>query len=206
MKPFILICGVPHSYTSLISNFLIDNGAFSKEIWDNPKYDLNYSRYEDKEIQKFVGKRKKFQKYDLTHYFDSLPSDKVIVAKAPLSTFFLNELQQFTNRRIKVVYVIRNPEQVILSSMEKSGKSFIFYFERIAWMHRFIVHCDYDVYPFIAKRIRKDAKKLLEFCELPVSKIDFSSVKPLKERKPTYKKYRFSNFIWKRLSRLFRVY
>ncbi|MEJ2629155.1 MAG: hypothetical protein P8078_11425, partial [bacterium] len=75
-KPFIIINGVPHSYTSMISKFLIDNGAYTKEIWDNPKWDISYSRFEEKEMQNFVNTRKKFKDYDLTGYFDSLPKDK----------------------------------------------------------------------------------------------------------------------------------
>jgi len=60
MKPIILVCGTPHSYTSLTSKFLIDNGGFTTHLWDNPKFDLPYSRYENKEIQDFVKRPEKF--------------------------------------------------------------------------------------------------------------------------------------------------
>lgn len=56
-SPIVIVCGVPHSYTSMISKFLKDNGAYSQETWDNPKWNLSYSRHEDKELQTFVDKR-----------------------------------------------------------------------------------------------------------------------------------------------------
>jgi len=205
-KPFIIVNGVPHSYTSMISKFLIDNGAFTKELWDNPKWDFPYSRFEEKDMQEFVNARKKFKNYDLTSYFDSLPEDEVVMAKHPLSIFFINELDKFTDRKIKVVYIIRNPEQIILSSMDKGGKSFIYYFQRICWLHDFMVDCKFELLPFIAERIKKDGKRLLDFCELSTEKIDYSSVRSMEKRKPTYLKYRFANFFWKRLNKFFKVY
>ena len=204
MKPFIVVCGVPHSFTSMISKFLIDNGAYSKETWDNPEYnDRNYSRHEDVEIQEFVNKRKDFKEHDLTEYFASFPTDKICMAKAPRAAFYLNEFKKFTNREIKVIYVMRNPEQVIISSMEKGPKSFIFYFERINWMYKFIVDCEYEVLPVIAERIKQDGKRILDYCGLSNDNIDYSSIWDIKSRKVTYKKYRFANFIWKMLSKLF---
>ena len=204
-SPIVIVCGVPHSYTSMISKFLKDNGAHSQETWDNPKWNLSYSRHEDKELQTFVDKRSKFQKYDLAGYFKSFPVDQVGLSKAPLSTFFLNELPQYTDRKIKVVFVMRNPEQIIQSSLEKSGKSFIFYFERIAWMYRFIQDCILEVLPFMAERIKQDATRLLDFCGLEVDEIDYSSIRSMQHREVSYIKYRFANFIWKKMSRFFRI-
>ncbi len=212
MKPIILVCGTPHSYTSLTSKFLIDNGGFTTHLWDNPKFDLPYSRYENKEIQDFVNDRKNFKKKDLTDFFKSLPTDKIVTLKAPLLILFINEIRQFTDREIKVVYVFRNPEDIVLSSMDKSGKSFIYHYEKVAWTYNFMVKCSYPVYPLVAERlILKDeytAKSLLEYCGLNHDNINFGSIDPdkLKFREPTYRKYRFANFIWKRLSLLFRPY
>ncbi|MGC9513218.1 MAG: hypothetical protein ACP5D8_06240 [Fidelibacterota bacterium] len=205
MKPIIIVCGVPHSFTSMVSKFLLDNGAWAKETWDNPKWEMGYSRFEDEEIQNFLKKRKNFRDYNLSEYFASFPSDQVAMLKAPQITFFLNELKKYTHRELKVVYVIRNPEQIILSSMEKGKKSFIYYFERIVWMYRFMAQCEYEVFPLIAERLEKEASKLLDFCELKPKEINISSLKKRKERSATYVKYRFSNFLWKRMARLFRV-
>ena len=205
-KPFILICGAPHSFTSMVSKFLIDNGAYVKELWGETTKKFKYYRYEELETHNFVQKRKKFKKYDLTGYFNSIPKNKVVMAKEPGIVYFIKELAQFTNRKVKIIYVMRNPEQIIMSSMEKSKRSFIYYFEKIIWMYDFIVECDYEVLPFMAERIKEDGKRLLDFCELSPRKINYSSVRSMKKRKPTYLKYRFANFFWKRLSKFFRVF
>lgn len=206
MKPVIIVNGVPHSFTSAISKFLIDNGGYAKQIRDNPKYDIHYPTYEEQELQKFVEKKKKFKNYDLESYFESLPAEEVIIAKEPLSIFFMDELKKYTKRKIKVVFVMRNPEQIILSSMEKGGKSFIYHFNRISWIYDFMVDCEFELLPFIAERIINDGSRLLEFCELNPEKINYDSINNFSKRKPNYIKYRFSNFIWKKLSKLFNVF
>lgn len=206
MKPIIIVNGVPHSYTSGISKFLIDNGGYAKQIRENPKYDIPYSTYEEQELQEFVEKKKIFKDYDLKSYFDSLPEDEVVIAKEPLSIFFLDDLKKYTGRDIKVVFVMRNPEQIILSSMEKGGRSFIYHFNRICWIYDFMVDCDFPLLPFIAERVKKDGPRLLKFCELNPDKIDYSSIREFSKRKPKYIKYRFANFFWKRLSKFFRVF
>jgi len=206
-KPFILVCGMPHSYTSMVSKFLIDNGIYVKGICGSPNEKINYFKYEELEINNFVKEGKKFRKYDLTDYFNSLPEDKVVMAKHPDVIFFGKEFTQLTNRKIKIVFVMRNPEQIIMSSMEKSKRSFIYYFEKMVWIYDFIIKSDYEVLTFMAERLLKDGKQLLKFCELSTKDIDYSAIKPqlIKQRKPTYLKYRFANFIWKRLSRLFQI-
>ncbi|MBS3742116.1 MAG: hypothetical protein KGY75_10170 [Candidatus Cloacimonetes bacterium] len=206
MKPVIIVTGVPHSFTSMISKFLIDNGAFTKEIWDNPKWDMSYSRFEEKDLQHFVNKRKQFKQYNLKSYFNSLPKDEIVMAKMPLCIYFINELDKYTNRKIKVVYVLRNPEQIILSSMEKSRKSFIYYFQRMSWLYDFMVDCKFELLPFVSERIKKDGDKLISFCELDPPKIIYSSVRKMTQRNPTYLKYRFANFFWKLLSKFFNVF
>lgn len=212
-KPIILTCGTPHSYTSMTSRFLMDNGGYCDDTWDNPKYDLNYSRYESKEIQEFVYNRKNFKSKDLMEFFASLPKDKIVTLKAPLLIFFINEIDKYTDREIKVVYVFRNPQDIIMSSMDKSkNKSFIYYYEKLCWTYNFMVKCKFPVYPLVAERLLQrnedTAKHLLEYCGLYDGDINFQSIDPNKTRyrEPTYIKYRFANFLWKRLSRFFNVY
>lgn len=209
MRPIIFVCGAPHSYTSLTSKFLLDNGGFCDDLWDNPKFDMSYSRFESKEIQKFARKRKNFKKSDLTAFFNSLPKEKVVILKYPLLIYFINELRKFTDREIKVVFVFRNPQDIILSTMDKSGGSFIYHFERISWLYQFYVDCKFPTFPLISEKLLlKDiisAETLLNFCDLNTNQINFNSIKSkeLVYRKPSYLKYRFSNFLWKRLSFLF---
>jgi len=212
MKPIILICGTPHSFTSMVSKFLIDNGGECPDTWDNPKWDMTYERYESKKIQEYLKQKRKFKDENLTDFFKSLPIDKVITLKAPLLIYHINDILKFTDRQLKVVFVNRNPQDIILSSMEKSGKSFIYYYERIIWIYNFLINAELPVHMLISERLFKrdihTAKALLEYCELYNGSINFESIdmKKTKVRRPTYLKYRFSNFLWKRLSKLFRIY
>ncbi len=212
MKPIILICGTPHSFTSMVSKFLIDNGGECPDTWDNPKWNMTYERYESKEIQEYLMQKRIFKDKDLTEFFKSLPTDRVITLKAPLLIYHINDIIKFTDRPLKVVFVNRNPQDIILSSMEKSGKSFIYHFERITWIYNFLINAKLPVHMLISERLlQRDeptAKALLEYCELFDGNINFESidVRKTKGRKPTYLKYRFSNFLWKRLSKLFKIY
>ncbi|KAB1062667.1 hypothetical protein [Salibacter halophilus] len=211
-KPIILICGVPHSFTSMTANFLMNNGGYCDDTWDNPEFDLNYSRFESKELQLFLRDRKNFKDRDLSEFFDNLPKDKVVTLKAPMLIMFINEFEKFTDRPIKVVFVFRNPEDIILSSMNKGKKkSFIYFFERISWLYDFMVSSNLPVFTLVSERLlnknEDDARRLLDFCELNRDAIDFSTIdsKKTKKRKVTYGKYRFANFFWKRLASFFKA-
>ena len=212
MYPIILTCGTPHSYTSMTSKFLQDNGGYCDDNWDNPKFHLPYSRFESKEIQEFVYARKNFKKHDLTEFFKGLPTDKIVTIKAPLLINFVNELSEFTDRDIKVVFVFRNPQDIILSSIDKKNKGFIYYFERLAFNYQAMVDCKFPVFPLVAEKLLlKDehvAKSLLEYCGLYKGEINFSSIKTkeVKKRNTSFLDFRFSNFFWKRLARFFMVY
>lgn len=212
MKPIIVVCGTPHSFTSMTAKFLMDNGALNPNIWDNPDFEMPYTRNENKEIQEYLLKKHRFKHKDLTEFFASLPEDKLVVIKAPLLINYINELKTFTNREIKLVFVFRNPQDIILSSIEKSGKDFIYYFERIIWNYYFLVDAEFPTHVLISERLLKkdenSARELLKFCELDHETINFGGIehKKTKDRKPTYLKYRFANFWWKRLTKLFRVY
>ncbi len=211
-KPVIITCGVPHSFTSMTNKFLMDNGGYCDDLWDNPEYKMGYSRFESKELQDFLEAKRKFKKKELTDFFDSLPTDKVITLKAPTLIMFINEMKEYTNRRIKVVFCFRNPEDIILSSMAKGKKkSFIYHFEMISWIYRFLAEADYPVFPLVTERLlRRDpdtAKSLLDFAELDSSNINYASLDKgkTKDRKTTYLKYRFANFFWKRLAVFFKA-
>ncbi|MGM0648241.1 MAG: sulfotransferase domain-containing protein [Bacteroidota bacterium] len=223
MKPVIIIAGVPQSYTSIVSKFLLDNGAYQDkdDLMGEPGGVLNYERFESKSLEEYVKKRRAFKQGDLSGFFESLPEDKVIVLKLPFIIQFINELDQFTSREIKVVYAQRNPQDIILSSMNKVKKSnpnkkqkfdFIYYFERIVWYYNFVVDCKFPVFPLFTEKLLKQdqhtAEQLLSFCALKTSSIDFESIDSgkIQTKTPSYVSYRFANFIWKRLSRLFQVY
>ena len=213
VKPIIFMCGSPHSLTSMSAKFLIDNGAVTPDIWDNPDFDLPYTRLENKDIQEYLLKKHKFGTKDLTEFFDSLPLDKTILIKAPLLIYYINDIQQYIKRPIRLVFVMRNPQDIILSSIEKSNRQdFIYYFERIIWHYNFLVDAKLPVHVLISERLmlkdKHSATELLNFCGMDGQFPDFSGIelKKIKARTPTYLKYRFANFFWKRLSKLFRVY
>jgi len=208
MKPIVLVTGVPHSMTSMVTKFLLDNGGYCPDLWDDPQYDLPYSRYESYEIQKFLRKKWEFKNYDITKYFDSLPEDKVCVIKAPRLIEFINDIN-YSKRPIKVVYVMRNPRDIILSSIDKSGRTFDYYFNRIQSLYTFMVWCKFKQKVVISERIaqkrRFDCEDLLNYVELDSQDINFDGIdtKKIGERKPTYLKYRISIFLLKRLRKLF---
>lgn len=222
MKPIIIIAGVPQSYTSIISKFLLDNGAYQdkEDMMGEPGDVLNYERFESKTLEEYVKKRRVFKQGDLSVFFESLPEDEVVVLKLPFIIQFINELDQFTNREIRLIYAQRNPQDTILSSMNKVRKrnpkkqkfDFIYYFERIVWYYNFMVDCKFPTFPLITEKLLKKDKytseALLEFCYLKTDNINYESIDPakIKKKKPDYVKYRFANFLWKRLSRLFQVY
>ncbi|MCB0823380.1 MAG: hypothetical protein KDC09_11830 [Bacteroidales bacterium] len=212
MKPIIIITGPPQSYTSLVSKFLLDNGGYSEDLMGDPNEVLNYERFESKNLEDFIKQKKWFKKGDLTDFFASLPADQVITLKMPFIVQFLDELKNFTDREIRIVYAIRNPQDTILSSIKKSGWSFIYFFERLSWYHNFIAHTRLPVFALITEQLllknEHTARQLLSFCSLEKTEINFTGIDHGKvvHRKPTYIQYRFANFLWKRLSRFFRVF
>lgn len=222
MKPIIIIAGVPQSYTSIISKFLLDNGAYQDngDLMGEPSEVLNYERFESKTLEEYVKKRRIFKQGDLSGFFEALPKDEVVVLKLPFILQFINELDQFTSREIRLIFAQRNPQDTILSSMNKVKKSnpkkqkfdFIYYFERIVWYYNFMVDCKFPTFPLITEKLLKGdqytSEALLKFCYLNTDNINYDSIdaNKIKNKKPTYVKYRFANFIWKRLSRLFQVY
>jgi|GEM_PF-1682834 len=203
-KPIILVVGHPHSMTSMIAKFLLDNGAVTGEdlINENLK-NIKYPRYEDRSFVQVVRDMTKFKKIDkeaLTAYLEQFPKNENILLKAPMGAFFIDTiLDCVKGRPVKVVYVLRNPADVIKSSIEKGSpqKNFMSYFHR--WCDMYMACTDYeDLLPFMAERIYQDGRRLLDFCDLPRDDINFDSVK-LRKRHTTFLKHRIKNFWWKRL-------
>lgn len=211
-EPIIIVTGPPQSYTSLVSKFLHDNGGYSNDQMGEANKILPYQRFESKNLETFVKTREKFRDADLTTFFNQLPKDKVITLKLPFILQFINELDQYTDREIKIVYCLRNPQDIILSSMKKSKKSFIYFFERIVWYHHYLGNCKFNTHILSTEQLltknKFAAENLLDFCHLNSSQPNFSCLdsKKIFKREPSYLRYRFANFIWKRLSFLFGVY
>lgn len=213
MKPILLITGVPHSFTSVVSSFLLDHGALTVDLTDNDQSErTNYRKYESQEFIDFTKKRLSFRNSDLTDFFKRMPEDRIILLKYPLGVWVAEEIQDFTDRPVKVVYVMRNPQDIIISNMEKSKTSFVYNFERNSWLYAKMASSPLPTYTLVSERLlRKDyglAKNLLDFCELDSDEVSFATIDSTKirSRAPKYVKYRFWNFLWKRLSFFFTVY
>ncbi len=205
-KPIILVVGAPHSYTSMVSSFLLSNGGYNESIDHGSRDTLDYDKYEDARMLEFADNAVKFKKTDIEGYLESLPTDKTVIIKVPRLLFFIDTIK---NHRVKVVYVMRNPEDNIRSHMLKNSWSFVNIFNKYCWYYDFAVHSPYPIFTLQSERlIRKchdTASRLLEFCGLANETINFETIQPIKIKRPSYIKYRFSNFVWKKISVLFKL-
>ena len=89
LKPLIIITGPARSYTSLVAEFLINNGAvtgFKSHTSTDKREEMQYPRHEDLFFYDlFVQKKLKFKKVNkesLKYYLNMFPDDKVIVGDA----------------------------------------------------------------------------------------------------------------------------
>ncbi len=207
-KPIVFVIGVSNSYTSMVAGFLLSNGAIGGVL--SPERDDDYPRYENRNLKRFEdGIEKGIQKYGPlqeeinilrgTHKYGK-PDDRTIVLKGSKIGYYLKRFRFW--HRVKIVYCMRNPRSTVASNMDKGSSGFIAYFERYCDMYD-IMREHASVLPFMAERLRYDYRRLLEFCEIETDEIDFSCIKPFNERQITYGKHRFSNFWWKRLTKIF---
>ena len=175
-KPIIVICGANHSGTSMVTKLLLDNGGWTGELEAGGLY----PQYEDEDFKRFStdmmgmtggdgeGLRKK-----------ELP-DKVVVFKYPSSYMTLGMLKNVFDRKMKVMYVVRNPSAVIKSTMDKTGNSSNTTFQVICSAHQFVANFDGEVKVVMFERLLqgKDVKELLSYCGLKPKEIDMTAIKP----------------------------
>lgn len=212
VKPIVIVCGAPHSMTSMVQKFLMDNGAHAHDIWENTQYQMHYNRYESKALQEFVMEKKAFKSSSLESFFENLAKDKVICMKAPMAAFFLEDIRAHVkDRTVRVVYVLRNPKDQIMSKIEKSSSpynTFSYSFELYSATYDMCAQYSYDMLPVMSERILNKnihtMKRLLEYCELYRGTIitDSITTKMVKTRTMSYVRYRRLNFFWKRLARI----
>lgn len=128
MKPLIIVCGPNHSGTSLVAKLLLNEGAilgrFSEEV-DHSK--LPYVKYEDKVFKAWcqwkIGfpKSKPVTDDEVVEYINNFDENRTLCLKYPKSTWVLHLLPEQIERRIKVVYVMRNPLLQMRSIVEKDA-------------------------------------------------------------------------------------
>lgn len=188
----IVIVGISHSYTSAIAKFLKDNGAdMINTTGLNSRF--GYVGYEDTDLIEWCSKKQKFKKT----YFKI----KSGIYKYPHLGFFIKDIPS----DVKVVYCLRNPEDIINSHHKKYGRGFHFTFNRFCYIYEQVSSSDNDVYVLMTEKIlnkdKNEAKRLLDFCELKSDDIKFD-FGVLNKRTQSYKEFRLFNLIWKILYRI----
>jgi len=188
----ILVCGNARGHTSAITNLLVDNGIEPYKL-ENKISEWGYDVFENDSLADFIHKKEKFNSGELI-----LPDENKVI-KHPFAVFFLDKIK--CEGELKIIYVIRNVNDVIISSAEKSKKYNVeYYYHRYVESHRQIAATQYDVLPVISERVlqyEKDARRMLEFCGLRVDKINMKNIKPLRTR--SYAEIRLRRLILKRL-------
>ena len=221
IKPLIFVLGAPHSMTSMTIRFLKANGLGSglteDKISGYKGDDVTYISSEDWAIRIATIRMKKFkfdkiEDQELKWYFKLLPKDETIVVKVPWSVFFLDKLQSYTKKPIKIVYCLRNPHDVFVSTFEKENYKFTFFRLFHLWnqMYKAAIESKYPIFMLPVERLaNKDetlARELLWFClrgdiqrETNWSTIE---TRHIKKRKYVYLSYRMSNFVFKMVDRI----
>lgn len=201
-KLLIVVLGVSNSYTSMVAKFLLDNGAVGGDLC--PERDEEYPRYENRYLKEFEDSFQNFQynipkKCKLEDHVKDI-CDKVVMIKGSKIGYLLHRFD--FGCKMKVVYCLRNPRDVIISNMERSKHGFANYFDKYCNFYDLMAMSNlFDVFPFVTERIKyiEDQKCLLGYCDLNPKNIDLSSIKPFKKRDISYLKHRVKSFWKKRL-------
>ena len=228
-KPLILIVGAPHSMTSMIARFLISNGCGSgldeTKISGYKGKKVTYIGAEDWPLKEAVARMRRWKHDKKSHdslkrYFYILPDDEVIIMKVPWAALFLDKIAEYSNKPIKIVYCLRNPHDVMISSFEKQkiynsktelhDKNFFRLYHLYNTLYKMTVQSEFPLHILPVERLaNKDetlARELLWFClrgdiqrETNWSTIE---TRHIKKRKYVYLSYRMSNFVFKMVDRI----
>ena len=186
----------------MVAKFFIDNGA----IMGNKSLDMGtYERYEDLFIYDlFLRKKLHFthiNRESIRYYLKMFPDDKVIIIKAPMLIYFVEDLQKLTEREIKVLYVLRNPADVIASTIEKNSKiNFMQAFDRYCGCYDMCSTLLFDTYILMAERLRtwEEMRRVLNWAGLnPIKKFADNI-----NKRESFFKFKIRSSVWKRIYRL----
>lgn len=175
----------------MVARFLLNNGLKTDDdmILD-PLGKIDYPRYESKAFAEILNQRRDFLPASFKSFFSSFKGNFI---KAPMAVFWLDEIAKY--RDLKVIYIIRNPESVITSTLDKSDKKFITIFYRWCEVYNQVMNFTGDVFTFFVER--PDWRGLAKFCELDT--VDLNGIKEINPRRSSYFHFRFNNFLLKRL-------
>ncbi len=179
-KQVIVVCGVNHSGTSCIANFLVDHGADPGEYDTEINEKTPYVKYENIlfkncciELIKIPGLAapensiERFKEY--MDHVDRRPDTAPMLFKYPKSIFCLTALSNiFGKDRMRVVFVLRNTMDIIKSNVAKTNVSpgvIVDYYNNSYFA---LLQYDGDIFITSFERIRKglDKKLLLSHCGL----------------------------------------
>lgn len=189
----IIICGIAHSYTSLTAKFIKDNGGEFIEFRQGYSDILKYEGHEDNELMEWAEGKKKFN--------NKMFNVRDIIAKYPEVCYFLDSIPE----NVKIVFCLRNPEDVINSHYSKYRRGFFITFNKFTHIWNNAAKARQDVYILMTERLIEknegEAKRLLDFVGLNPKNIIFDFDK-INNRRRDYKSYRLHNLIWKILYKM----
>ena len=189
----IIICGIAHSYTSLTVKFIKNNGGKFDEFIEGDNDILKYNIYEDVELSEWIKKKRRL----INPKFNK----RNIISKYPEICYFLDDIP----KDVKIVFCIRNPEDLINSHYIKYKRGFFITFNKFTHVWTNVSRAKQDVYVLMTERLIEksdgEGRRLLNFVGLNPEKIIFDFDK-INIRKRGYKTYRLYNLIWKILYKL----
>lgn len=140
MKPIIIVCGANHSKTSQLMEIIMELGKNTLWVGDvsKDKHDVTpYNKYENKIFAdickpKFNLHYVKKSNETFSSFFAGLPKDKTVVLKYPKSIFVMNDIIKAAGeRKVKIIYVLRDISDTIISTAIKTDKGKLPVFEDI---------------------------------------------------------------------------
>jgi hypothetical protein len=173
----IVVCGMNHSGTSCIAEYLVNNGADPGNFDESFNEVTPYVKYENALFKSCCIKLAMIQGLQapqdsvaqFKHFIESYQSTKPLMMKYPKSVFCLNLLRALIgDDRMKTVFVMRNTVDAVESNMRKSKADAQQMFGYYYSTYKALLEYEGDVFITSFERIRsrKDTSLLLQYCGL----------------------------------------
>lgn len=173
----IVVCGMNHSGTSCIAEYLIKNGADPGDFDDSFEEITPYVKYENALFKNCCIKLAMIKGLEAPEdstakfkdFIDNYKSNRPLLMKYPKSVFCLNLLRAVIgDERMKVVFVMRNTIDAVESNMRKSKADAQQMFGYYYSTYKALLAYEGDVFITAFERIRagKDTSHLLHYCGL----------------------------------------
>jgi len=173
----IVVCGMNHSGTSCVAEFLLKNGAdpgaFEKSFDEVTPY-VKYENILFKNCCIKLGLINGLQAPDdsveqFKDFIENYKSEKPLMMKYPKSVYSLNLLRAIIgDNRMRVVFVMRNTIDTVESNMRKSNAGAQQMFGYYYSTYKALMEYGGDVFITSFERIQnsKDTSLLLNYCGL----------------------------------------